>query len=42
MVDLVLGGIGDQWFAVTITAEDTEHTKPDPAPYLAAPTTPTA
>ncbi|MFJ5708204.1 HAD family hydrolase [Streptomyces sp. NPDC093105] len=36
VVDLVLGGIGDHWFTVTLAAEDTEHTKPDPAPYLAA------
>lgn len=36
VVDLVLGSIGDHWFTVTLAAEDTEHTKPDPAPYLAA------
>ncbi|MER8187137.1 HAD family phosphatase [Kitasatospora sp. NPDC094015] len=36
VVDLVLDTIGRQWFTVTLAAEDTERTKPDPAPYLAA------
>lgn len=36
IVDLVLGHLGDGWFSVTLAAEDTERTKPDPAPYLAA------
>ncbi|MEU6926828.1 HAD family phosphatase [Streptomyces sp. NPDC046631] len=36
VVDLVLGSLGDHWFTVTVAAEDTERTKPDPAPYLAA------
>ncbi|MFJ2272078.1 HAD family hydrolase [Streptomyces sp. NPDC087849] len=36
VVDLVLGSLGDHWFTVTLAAEDTERTKPDPAPYLAA------
>ncbi|MFJ7493465.1 HAD family hydrolase [Streptomyces sp. NPDC097727] len=33
---MVLGSLGDHWFTVTLAAEDTERTKPDPAPYLAA------
>lgn len=36
VVELVLGSLGHDWFAVTLAAEDTERTKPDPAPYLAA------
>ncbi|WLQ45070.1 HAD family phosphatase [Streptomyces laculatispora] len=36
VVDLVLGSLGAHWFTVTLAAEDTERTKPDPAPYLAA------
>ncbi|MDH6576639.1 HAD family phosphatase [Kitasatospora sp. MAP5-34] len=36
VVDLVLGTLGREWFALTMAAEDTELTKPDPAPYLAA------
>ncbi len=36
VVDLVLSALGRDWFAVTLAAEDTELTKPDPAPYLAA------
>ncbi|MET8541933.1 HAD family phosphatase [Kitasatospora sp. NPDC004799] len=36
VVDLVLSAIGRDWFAVTLAAEDTEHTKPAPDPYLAA------
>ncbi|MEV4612066.1 HAD family phosphatase [Kitasatospora sp. NPDC049258] len=36
VVELVLSSIGRQWFTVTLAAEDTERTKPDPAPYLAA------
>ncbi|MER5986216.1 HAD family phosphatase [Streptomyces sp. NPDC001787] len=36
VVDLVLGHLGRDFFHVTLAAEDTERTKPDPAPYLAA------
>ncbi|MCX4746163.1 HAD family phosphatase [Kitasatospora sp. NBC_01287] len=36
VVDLVLGQLGRDWFTVTLAAEDTPRTKPDPAPYLAA------
>ncbi|WP_406003213.1 HAD family hydrolase [Streptomyces sp. NBC_00829] len=36
VVDLVLGSLGDHWFTLTLAAEDTRLTKPDPAPYLAA------
>ncbi|MEV6208834.1 HAD family phosphatase [Kitasatospora sp. NPDC051914] len=36
VVDLVLGAIGDRWFTTTLAAEDTERTKPEPDPYLAA------
>jgi len=36
VVDLVLDSLGSQWFTITLAAEDTERTKPDPAPYLAA------
>ncbi|AUG80214.1 Hydrolase [Kitasatospora sp. MMS16-BH015] len=36
VVDLVLDSLGREWFALTLAAEDTEVTKPDPAPYLAA------
>lgn len=36
VVDLVLGSLGDHWFTLTLAAEDTSLTKPDPAPYLAA------
>ncbi|WP_035841855.1 HAD family hydrolase [Kitasatospora azatica] len=36
VVDLVLTHLGRDWFTVTLAAEDTERTKPDPAPYLAA------
>ncbi|WP_354642753.1 HAD family hydrolase [Kitasatospora camelliae] len=36
VVDLVLGRIGTDWFTLTLAAEDTDRTKPDPAPYLAA------
>ena len=36
VVDLVLAGLGGDWFTVTLAAEDTEHTKPAPDPYLAA------
>lgn len=35
-MDLVLGHLGHDWFRLTLAAEDTERTKPDPAPYLAA------
>ncbi|MFB6893772.1 HAD family hydrolase [Kitasatospora sp. NPDC056327] len=36
VVDLVLGTLGRDWFAVTLAAEDTPRTKPAPDPYLAA------
>ncbi|MFD9128461.1 HAD family hydrolase [Kitasatospora sp. NPDC059571] len=36
VVDLVLAGLGTQWFTVTLAAEDTPRTKPEPDPYLAA------
>ncbi|MFE7190808.1 HAD family hydrolase [Kitasatospora sp. NPDC057541] len=36
VVDMVLGSIGRDWFAVTLAAEDTPRTKPAPDPYLAA------
>ncbi|GAA0697375.1 HAD family phosphatase [Kitasatospora atroaurantiaca] len=36
VVDLVLDSLGSQWFTITLAAEDTDRTKPDPAPYLAA------
>ncbi|MER5865433.1 HAD family phosphatase [Kitasatospora sp. NPDC002040] len=36
VVDLVLGTLGSSWFAVTLAAEDTPRTKPQPDPYLAA------
>ncbi|GAA1135897.1 HAD superfamily hydrolase (TIGR01509 family) [Kitasatospora gansuensis] len=36
VVDLVLGTLGRDWFAVTLAAEDTPRTKPEPDPYLAA------
>ncbi|MGF1428931.1 HAD family hydrolase [Kitasatospora sp. LaBMicrA B282] len=36
VVDLVLSHLGRDWFTVTLAAEDTPRTKPDPAPYLAA------
>jgi HAD superfamily hydrolase (TIGR01509 family) len=36
VVDLVLSQLGRDWFAITLAAEDTERTKPDPDPYLAA------
>ncbi len=36
VVDLVLAALGSEWFSVTLAAEDTEHTKPAPDPYLAA------
>ncbi|SEG91189.1 haloacid dehalogenase superfamily, subfamily IA, variant 3 with third motif having DD or ED [Actinacidiphila yanglinensis] len=36
VVDLVLRTLGAHWFALTVAAEDTARTKPDPAPYLAA------
>ncbi|WP_245984604.1 HAD family hydrolase [Streptomyces tateyamensis] len=36
VVDLVLTHLGRDWFTITLAAEDTERTKPDPAPYLAA------
>ncbi|WP_395293932.1 HAD family hydrolase [Kitasatospora hibisci] len=36
VVDMVLGTIGRDWFAITLAAEDTPRTKPAPDPYLAA------
>ncbi|MEW2048580.1 HAD-IA family hydrolase [Streptomyces sp. NPDC005476] len=36
VADLVLDALGAGRFAVTVTADDTEHTKPAPDPYLAA------
>ncbi|GAA5013593.1 HAD family phosphatase [Kitasatospora paranensis] len=36
VVDLVLSGLGREWFTVTLAAEDTPRTKPEPDPYLAA------
>jgi HAD superfamily hydrolase (TIGR01509 family) len=36
IVDLVLRTLGTDWFALTVAAEDTPRSKPDPAPYLAA------
>lgn len=36
VVDLVLRTLGADWFALTVAAEDTARTKPDPDPYLAA------
>jgi HAD superfamily hydrolase (TIGR01509 family) len=36
IVDTVLRALGPHRFAVTITADDTEHTKPAPDPYLVA------
>ncbi|WP_127361387.1 HAD family hydrolase [Actinacidiphila soli] len=36
VVDLVLGVLGPQYFTVSVSADDTVRTKPDPDPYLAA------
>lgn len=36
VADTVLDALGASRFAVTVTADDTEHTKPAPDPYLAA------
>ncbi|MFL4910278.1 HAD family hydrolase [Streptomyces sp. MMS24-I2-30] len=36
VVDLVLRTLGQEWFALTVAAEDTTRTKPAPDPYLAA------
>ncbi|MDX3798936.1 HAD-IA family hydrolase [Streptomyces sp. AK04-3B] len=36
VADLVLDALGAGRFAVTVTADDTEHTKPAPDPYLEA------
>jgi HAD superfamily hydrolase (TIGR01509 family) len=36
IVEVLSPVLGPQRFAVTITADDTEHTKPAPDPYLAA------
>jgi HAD superfamily hydrolase (TIGR01509 family) len=36
IADTVLDALGRDLFAVSVTADDTEHTKPAPDPYLAA------
>jgi HAD superfamily hydrolase (TIGR01509 family) len=36
VVDVVLRTLGAEWFALTVAAEDTARSKPDPAPYLLA------
>ncbi|WP_079128808.1 HAD-IA family hydrolase [Streptomyces qaidamensis] len=36
VADTVLAALGTRRFAVSVTADDTEHTKPAPDPYLAA------
>ncbi|MDX2603539.1 HAD-IA family hydrolase [Streptomyces caniscabiei] len=36
VADTVLDALGRDLFAVSVTADDTEHTKPAPDPYLAA------
>ncbi|MGW1195700.1 HAD-IA family hydrolase [Streptomyces sp. NPDC002536] len=36
VVDIVLRSLGPERFAVSVTADDTPHTKPAPDPYLAA------
>jgi HAD superfamily hydrolase (TIGR01509 family) len=36
VADTVLAALGTDRFAVSVTADDTEHTKPAPDPYLAA------
>ncbi|MEU8586100.1 HAD-IA family hydrolase [Streptomyces sp. NPDC048664] len=36
VADTVLDALGPERFAVTVTADDTPHTKPAPDPYLAA------
>lgn len=36
VVDVVLRTLGAHWFALTVAAEDTARTKPDPEPYLRA------
>ncbi|MGW5257750.1 HAD-IA family hydrolase [Streptomyces sp. NPDC004012] len=36
VTDTVLQALGAERFAVSVTADDTEHTKPAPDPYLAA------
>ncbi|MFD5234202.1 HAD-IA family hydrolase [Streptomyces qaidamensis] len=36
VADTVLAALGTHRFAVSVTADDTEHTKPAPDPYLAA------
>jgi HAD superfamily hydrolase (TIGR01509 family) len=36
VVDLVLESLGSEWFTITLAAEDTPRTKPEPDPYLAA------
>lgn len=36
VADTVLRALGAERFAVSVTADDTEHTKPAPDPYLAA------
>lgn len=36
VVDLVLATLGTHWFTITLAAEDTPRTKPEPDPYLLA------
>jgi HAD superfamily hydrolase (TIGR01509 family) len=36
IVDIVLATLGNGWFAATVSADDTERTKPAPDPYIAA------
>ncbi|MDP4014961.1 MAG: HAD family phosphatase [Candidatus Nanopelagicales bacterium] len=36
LMTAILDGIGDDWFDVTVAAEDVDHHKPDPLPYLRA------
>lgn len=36
LMTAVLDAIGDQWFDVTVSADDVPRHKPDPMPYLAA------
>ncbi|MBM9506503.1 HAD family phosphatase [Streptomyces sp. KK5PA1] len=36
VADVVLRTLGAHWFALTVAAEDTARTKPDPDPYLRA------
>lgn len=36
LMTAILGAIGDHWFQATVAAEDVDHHKPDPMPYLRA------